>query len=466
MRGSAVSGAALALQAAWVPQARAGLAQPGEGPYGPLAAEPDANGLLLPDGFTSRVIATGGEVVGETDYAWHLLADGGACFAVDDGGWVYVSNSEAVLGEGGVSAVRFDADGEIVDAYSILEGTTGNCAGGPTPWGTWLSCEEYDLRGGDDINADFVESVAGRVWECDPTKASQGTVLPALGAWNHEAVAVDPVGERLYLTEDEGNGLLYRFTPDSYPDLSSGLLEAARVDGSAVTWLEVPDPLASEVATRTQVPDATPFAGGEGIWFYEGVVAFTTKFDNKVHAIDVAADTYEVLYDAAALGDGAPLTGVDNVTFEEGSGDLYIAEDDGDMQLVILTPDGVVDPFLQVVGHDGSEITGPAFSPDGTRLYLSSQNGVNGESPGVTWEVTGPFRGAESRAAVDSTTSAPPSAPTTLKAASEQAAGDTGAGEDDGAPVPLIVGGAAVVAGAAAAGVIAMRRRGDHTAEG
>ena len=65
------------------------------------------------------------------------------------------------------------------------------------------------------------------------------------------------------------------------------------------------------------------------------------------------------------------------------------------MEICIITPDGVVAPFLRVDGHDGSEITGPAFSPDGTRLYFSSQRGTGGGStdPGMTFEVAGPFRG-------------------------------------------------------------------------
>ena len=94
----------------------------------------------------------------------------------------------------------------------------------------------------------------------------------------------------------------------------------------------------------------------------------------------------------AGLGVPAPLTGVDNVTGSS-SGDLFVAEDGGNMEICIITPDDVVAPFLRITDQSSSEITGPAFSPDGTRLYFSSQRGTSGSSSGgITYEVTGPFR--------------------------------------------------------------------------
>lgn len=371
--------------AAWM-LPRSASAAPAIGPLQPA----DANGIRLPAGFTSRVIARSVERVRDASghrlpYVWHMYPDGGATFPAADGGWVYVSNSEtaAILG-GGASAVRFAADGGIVDAYRILDGTRLNCSGGPTPWNTWLSCEELDF---------------GHVYECDPLGVQPARRRRALGGFKHEAVAVDPLYQHLYLTEDESDGRLYRFTPDRYPDLAGGLLEVATVDWASgvVFWNRVPlpDPLSKPLGflrpTRRQVADSTPFDGGEGIWYHEGTVYFTTKGDNRVWALDTHTQTLRILYDATT-SPTPHLRGVDNVTVSS-SGKVLVAEDGGDMQLVVLDAAGEAAPLLQVEGQSESEITGPALSPGGDRLYFSSQRGpyLDGQSLGITYEVSGPF---------------------------------------------------------------------------
>lgn len=357
------------------------------GALGPLG-DPDENGLRLPEGFTSRVVGRSGSEVAGTGYVWHPAPDGGAVFAASDGGWVYVSNAEqpSVIG-GGCGAVRFASNGDIVDAYSILTGTDINCAGGLTPWDTWLSCEE---------KAD------GRVWECDPFGMTTAVAREALGVFEHEAVAVDPRNQNLYLTEDEGNGRFYRYVPDGlvdgFADLTAGTLQVAEVMGGGpegtIEWRDVPDPSAGSQSTRTQVAASTPFDGGEGIWFHAGVIYFTTKGDNRVWSYEIASSDLTILYDAATSGNPI-LTGVDNVTVSP-AGDVLVAEDGGNMEIVALTPDGTIAPIVQVVGQDESEITGPAFDPSFERLYFSSQRGVEGFITGVggiTYEVSGPFGG-------------------------------------------------------------------------
>jgi uncharacterized protein len=366
----------------------------GPGPYGPLQS-PDANGIMLPAGFKSRVIAQGGEPVPGTSYVWHIFSDGQATFATENGGFILAANSENPpdlgvetppgLGPGGASAIRFRADGSIADAYRILGGTSVNCAGGGTPWGTWLSCEEHQH---------------GRVWECDPTGRTEAVARPAMGVFEHEAVTVDPRGRRLYLSEDNGAGGFYRFTPSRYPDLRSGVLEVAKVgpDG-AVDWARVPDPSAASTPTRMQVEGMTQFRRGEGIWHDAGIVYLCTTQDSRIHAYDVATQRIDVLYDASAIAN-PPLTNVDNVTVSQ-SGDLFVCEDTTDsddpgLDIGLITPDRVVSRFLKVTGNmhilageARSELVGVIFDPSGTRMFFSSQRGL---VTGIVYEITGPFR--------------------------------------------------------------------------
>ncbi|GAA2794843.1 alkaline phosphatase PhoX [Saccharopolyspora taberi] len=344
----------------------------GQSPYGELLG-PDANGIMLPKGFTSRIIGrTGEQVAGHT---WHGAPDGGACFA-DGDGWIYVSNSELENGDGGVSAVKFDSAGEITDAYRILSGTTRNCSGGPTPWNTWLSCEETDR---------------GYVFEADPWGVREAKQHPAMGRLTHEAAAVDPERKVVYLTEDEPDGCFYRFVPTTWEDMSAGTLQVLADDNGGLAWVDVPDPSAADQQTRDQVASARHFDGGEGAYYSGGTCYFTAKGENRVYAYDAAGNVLNVAYAADEVPD-APLTGVDNIT-GAAVGDLYVAEDGGNMEVCLITPDDVVAPFLRVLDQDESELCGVAFNPAGDRLYFSSQRGTSGASSGgITYEVTGPFR--------------------------------------------------------------------------
>jgi secreted PhoX family phosphatase len=162
-----------------------------------------------------------------------------------------------------------------------------------------------------------------------------------------------------------------------------------------VTWKTVPVPAPEDSATptRLQVPDSTPFRGGEGMWYHAGAVYFTTKGDTRVWAYDVATSKLRVLY-AGSDSATSILKGVDNVCVSV-AGDVLVAEDGDDMQIVLIAPDGSLKPIAQVTGHPTSEITGPALSPDGRRLYFSSQRAdpgpTKGFESGITYEITGPF---------------------------------------------------------------------------
>jgi secreted PhoX family phosphatase len=377
--------AVLALPALATRGARSNLAQ-----VGPLRPA-DTNGVRLPAGFTSRIVARAGQrrAGDTTGYAWHDAPDGGAVFAQADGGWIYVSNSEVDRGRGGVGALRFDREARLVAQYAICSGTSRNCAGGPTPWGTWLTCEEVPQ---------------GRVWECSLDGRTPARVLPALGTFNHEAAAVDAVQRHVYLTEDRPDGAFFRFAA-SDRDWPRGAPRGALQDGR-LQLLQVVDaatfpPRDGDAQWRANVrwvdwtpgsarPRASGFNGGEGLWIHGRTVFFATKGDERVWALDTATSSLRVLYDDTMPG-GGELRGVDNVVANT-FGDVLVAEDGGDQQIVTLTTDGQVVPLLQVTGHTQSELAGPAFSPDGTRLYFSSQWAPQpGGARGITYEVTGPF---------------------------------------------------------------------------
>jgi uncharacterized protein len=383
----ALAAGALAGSPSLLREALAVPARAGASPYGALGP-PDANGLMLPPGFSSREVARGASAV--AGYAWPIFPDGQATYSTAGGGWVLVTNSESLaVSGGGASAIRFRPDGGIAAAYRILAGTNANCAGGPTPWGTWLSCEEH---------------ASGLVWECDPAGELLAQGRPALGVFNHEAAAVEPAGRQLYLTEDQADGGFYRFTPASYPSLLEGRLEVAVVaPDNRVSWREVPnpDPTPAEPQTRHQVPGMTRFNGGEGIWHDGGVLYFTTKGDRRVWAYDARAGTIEIVFDRAAAPDSS-LDAVDNVTVSM-AGEIFVCEDGGNMEIGLITPAREVSPFLRftgpahpTAGSFPSEVCGVVFDPSGTRMYCTSQRAhppsPDVPGPGAVYEISGPFR--------------------------------------------------------------------------
>lgn len=390
---------------------------------GPLR-EADAHGVRTPQGFATRIVAINGELPqpqgmaasgpqtgGIGNRPWHIFPDGGGVVPRDNGGWIYISNSE-VPGAGSigfmypqladltnvieeftpglaqVGTLVFDPDGTIVDSYTILSGTTFNCAGCVTPWNTWLSCEEFPN---------------GQVWECDPYQPGEGLPRPTLGFFSHEAIAIDPDERMLYLTEDMPDGRFYRWIPDpsDWPEgssraaLQSGRLQVLAVGGDgveaaldapqAIEWLDVRNP--HEPQHENRLHASTVFDGGEGVWFFKGIVYFATKGDDRIWAVDTMSQTIEVIYDrATAVAPNDILSGVDNL-FVTTQGDILVAEDGGDMQVVVILPDGTLKPLLQIVGQDASEVAGIAFSPDGSRMYFTSdrggRNGVGGFTNGL-----------------------------------------------------------------------------------
>lgn len=419
---------------------------------GPLQA-PNSDGIQLPEGFSSRVVAVANQppIASNPGFLWHTDPDGAGTFRTEDGGWIVVSNAEvrdattgfgalpqipvisdlatreslevlnAVIGpvtgllpvsppfllpfRGGVSALRFDKDGNLIDAYPIQRNTTTNCSGGITPWGTWINGEEI---------AD------GYMFECSPLRDG-GTPLrlDRFGRKAHEMAAIDMGGRAIYHTEDvTGEDRFYRtiwaaadWPAGSKPNYDAGTLQvlsvpagidAARQGPTPIVWLDAIDD--GRPQNQVYLEDSTIFAGNEGCWYMNGFVYFSTKGDDNIWVIDTFSDTIESIYNPADGPIGSPvdpneppLAGVDNIALTL-DGEMIVVEDGGDMRAMVLLPDRTTIPLLRLPGDPSvTEVTGPTFSPDGTRLYVSSQRaGLNGSPSafglgGVTYEITMPF---------------------------------------------------------------------------
>ncbi|MGY4388851.1 alkaline phosphatase PhoX [Streptomyces virginiae] len=437
--GALFAGGGSRAVAARAPRPRA----PGSGRgYGPLVADP--RGLLdLPAGFTYRVLSRAGDPLRSGEGPVPANCDGMAAFGADGGRVRLVRNHEnrtttalrvpAVRGLtydpealGGCTALELDAAGRVTGERVALAGTAVNCAGGRTPWNTWLSCEETEDRAG---TSGYTRD-HGYVFEVDPADPHRSGAVPltAMGRFAHEAVAVDPYRGVVYETEDafvRPFGLFYRFLPERpLGGLGSlragGRLEALRVPGLAdlavvdepgaefpVEWVPVPDPSAAGTPIRLQ--DFGP--GGithaqklEGCYWGDGGVHFVSSFARSGEG--AAADHHGQVWfhdprrstirldvrfgpaaDIALPGDSP-----DNICLAPDGG-LMVCEDGGGAQYVFgVTEGGEVYPMArnaEDIGGPGApewgEFAGVTFSPDGRTMF------VNAYAPGTTFAVTGPW---------------------------------------------------------------------------
>ena len=203
-------------------------------------------------------------------------------------------------------------------------------------------------------------------------------------------MAIDSERRVFYMTEDMPDGRFYRWVPTAgdWPagaaraNMNQGLLQVLKVEGDVAdalngpvrySWVNAANPNAPQMENR--LPETTAFDGGEGVWYQNDRVFFTTKGDERLWMLNTTNQTIEVAYDlTTAKAPNNILSGVDNITMTP-FGEVLVAEDGGDMQVVVVYPDGVLVPLLQIVGQDQSEIAGIAFSPDGKRMYFTSDRG-------------------------------------------------------------------------------------------
>jgi secreted PhoX family phosphatase len=420
--------------------------------YGPLVAD-RAGRLSLPRGFSYRVVTHAGETRLESGEPTPEKHDGMATFPRAGGGCVIVYNHEinrshnaaypvpALPGltydpgaPGGCTVVEVDEEGKRVTEFVGLAGTSTNCAGGRTPWNTWLSCEETEERAGNGLQLNH-----GYVFEVDPyVRAANQDPQPikALGRFAHEAIVVDPNTGHLYETEDASspNGLFYRYTPPSAAmplgtgklrELgdTDGTLEAMRATDPSglhvddlsratevgtrydVTWTNIPDRDAATTSTRKQPPSdqVTRARKLEGAWWDERGCYFVASFarsespglphDGQVWFYDPLAGAVELKLRFAVDADDTNTDGPDNITVSPYGGVIMAEDGEGQQHLFGATAEGATYPMARNDLNVGtaqepefSEFTGPVYSPDGKYLF------ANVQTPGIMYAITGPWR--------------------------------------------------------------------------
>ncbi len=404
--------------------------------YGPLIADRDKI-LDLPGGFSYEIIGRAGETMSD-GLILPGSPDGMAAFPGKGDEVGVVRNHEVSAGSssgqgafgrrnellnkinkdrfydsgkkspclGGTSTFVYDTRKKaVVRQFLSLAGTIRNCAGGPTPWNSWITCEETVVKSGGNLARDH--GWCFDVPATDQPELADPVPLKAMGRFNHEAVAVDPETGEVFETEDRHEGLIYRFVPKVKGKLAEGgKLYALKVkgkpsldtrnwsqptfsvgDSKEIEWIEMKEVESprDDLRIRGFKDGAACFARGEGMWYSEGSIFIACTNGGKKQRGQIWKLNRNKIELYSEPNDADLVDNCDNLTVAPW-GDLILCEDGkGDQFLDVITPEGKIFKLAKNAKSSG-EFAGVCFSPDGSTLF------VNMQREGLTLAITGPWK--------------------------------------------------------------------------
>ena len=321
-------------------------------------------------------------------------------------------------GGGGTTTVEFDtATGSVVDAWASLAGTAVNCAGGPTPWGSWLTCEETVLGPG---GATAYQHPHGYVFEVPADGTAIAEPFREMGRFVHEAIAIDPDTGIVYETEDQMRAGFYRFLPAEAGNLAAGgrleMLAIAGAPGAElhagqktgawrpVSWVPIDDPDPADAAPHSVYVQGRRGGGAafrrlEGVWYGDGRIYIVSTIGGdagvgQVWEYDPSGERLRLLFESP---DRSVLELPDNLCVSPHGGLMLCEDSVGENFVRWLALDGRIFPFARnnivlagerngIVGDfRAREFAGATYSPDGRWFF------VNAQVPGITFAITGPW---------------------------------------------------------------------------